>query len=114
VNTPFYWFLAFVTVVFGGSFLLWRKAIEAIGRQVTEHAKVNARAYVRGAVYVAIAILSDFKEVFEKLSTDVAAVLPWWSWLVLFSTPLLGGLITLGAFLDNSAQRNQPAPKNNP
>ena len=111
MNTSFIGFLLFCLVVWGGMILIWRKAIGAVMGQVAAHAKLNARAYVRGAVYVGIAVLSDFKSVFEKLSSDVAMVLPWWSWLVMFSTPVLGGLITLGAFLDNSAQKNQPIPK---
>ena len=110
MNNPFWWFLSFVTVIFVGMYILWRKAIEAIGRQVTEHAKLNARAYVRGAVFVAVAAITDFIDAFEGLSSDVAAVLPWWSWLTFFLKPLLGALVTLGAFLDTSAQRNQPAP----
>lgn len=110
-NNSFLWFLVFCAVVWGGSLLLWRRAIGAIGRQVAAHAKLNARAYIRGAVYVAISVGTAFKEAFEKLSSDVAAVLPWWQWLIMFMIPVLAGLVTLGAFLDNSANHNRPVPK---
>lgn len=108
MNNSFVWFLVFSAVVWGGTILLWRKAIGVVCRQVTDHAKLNARAYIRGAIYVAIAVITSFKEVFEKLSSDVAMILPWWQWLIMFSVPVLSGLVTLGAFLDNSAASNRP------
>lgn len=110
MNNSFIWFLVFCLVVWGGSLLLWRRTIGVIGRQVADHARLNARAYIRGAVYVAISVGTAFKETFEKLSSDEAAVLPWWSWLIRFMIPVLAGLVTLGAFLDNSANRNLPVP----
>lgn len=113
MTNPFIWFLFFCVTVGAGFVLLWRKAIGAVTMQVTEHAKLNARSYIRGSIYVAIAAGTAFKETFEKLSSDVAAVLPWWQWLIMFGAPVLAGLVTLGAFLDNSSASNRATPPEN-
>jgi len=110
-SSPFVWFLMFLSILIGGLAVLCRRIITVICKQVAEHAKLNAQAYIRGFIYVSIAFLSDLKDVFENLSTDVAKVLPWWSWVVLFTTPILGALVTLGAFLDKSAASNRQIPK---
>lgn len=114
-SSPFTWFIGIVLIGAGLAWWIWRDLIDEIIRQITSHAKGNTRRYVRGFVYVAVAGLSDLKEVFTNLSKDVADIMPWWSWIVLFTTPLLGMLVTLGAYLDTSAHnKNDPPPAPQP
>lgn len=103
--SPVMWFFAFAIVVWGGAIYFWRGAIKELSIEAGAHAKLYAAAYARGAALVSISALQSFIEVFERLSPDVANVLNWYGWLVLFSKPVLAALITFGAFMDTSVQR---------
>jgi hypothetical protein len=100
-------FLVFVALVWGSILLFWRRALATLSREAGMHAKLNARAYAKGTAVCAAAALKDFIQVFSGLSSDVAAVLPWWSWLTMFSQPVLAALLTLIAFFDTSVATAQ-------
>src|SRR5687768_1240144 len=82
-----------------------RGALSALSGRAAEHAKTYAGAYAKGAALVAIAVLTSFDENFKALSPDVAAILPWWSWLALFFKPVIAGLAVYVAFVDGSIKK---------
>lgn len=105
MSHPFVWFLIFCTVVWGSILYFARGAIDHMSRQFSAHAKSYAPAYARGGALIAIAALSSFIEVFEKLSSDMAVNLPWWMWLAMFAKPVLSALTVFAAFLDTTVKR---------
>jgi hypothetical protein len=52
---------------------------------------------------------TSFDDTFAKLSPDVAASLPWWSWVSMGTKPVQAGLAVVIAFLDRSFGRAQDA-----
>jgi hypothetical protein len=104
-NNPFVWFLIFVFVVWGAVFIFMRPVLATLSKQAAEHAKLYAAAYVKGSALVAIAVLTSFGETFKALSPDVAAILPWWSWLDLFFKPIVAGLAVYVAFVDGTMKK---------
>lgn len=103
--TTLHWFLLFVVVVWGS--LLWflRGVMAELSKQATSHAKLYAAAYAKGGALIAIAVFTSFGETFEKLSSDVAVVLPWWSWLSMFFQPVIAGLAVYVAFVDSTVKK---------
>lgn len=102
---PFHWFLIFVAVVWGSILWFARGIISTLSRHAAEHAKVYAGAYAKGSALIAVAVLTSFGETFKALSPDVAAVLPWWSWLALFFQPVISGLAVYVAYVDGSMKK---------
>jgi hypothetical protein len=103
--SPFLLFVVFLLVVWGSAIYLARNVIRGLSAHAAENVKLYAPAFAKGGALVAIATLSSFVEIFEKLSSDVAAVLPWWSWLTMFCVPVIAALTTLVAFMDRSLER---------
>lgn len=102
---PFYWFLVFVAVVIGLLYAFAREAMRVLSKQAAVHAKLYAGAYARGGALVAIAVFTSFRETFQSLSPDVAAVLPWYSWLEKFLAPVIAGLAVFVAFQDGTVKK---------
>lgn len=106
MNTPLVWFIVVLCAIWIPLAWLARKSIEQISAQAAFHAKAYAAAYAKGGALMAIAALTSYDETFSKLSSDVAAVLPWWHWLALFFKPVVAMLAVLVAFLDGTVQRS--------
>ena len=98
-------FVVFVVLVWGSIIFLLRGMLKGLSLHAAESVKRYAPAFTKGAALVAIAALSDFVEIFEKLSSDVALVTPWWTWLCYLFGPVIGALTTLVAFMDRSLER---------
>lgn len=105
MNSPLVWFIVVFCAFWLPFVWLARKSIEQISAQAAFHAKAYAAAYAKGGALMAIAALTSYDETFSKLSSDVAAVLPWWHWLALFFKPIVAMLAVLVAFLDGSVQK---------
>ncbi len=73
-----------------------------------KHAKVYARAYVKGGALVVVAMIASFDENFRPLTKDVAALQPWWMWAILFLKPIGAGLAVVIAFLDKTVANTAP------
>jgi len=101
-SSPFVWFLVFVFIVWGGIFIFLRRVLATLSKRAAEHADSYAGAYLKGSALIAIAVLNSFKQTFQALSPDVAAVLPWWSWLGMFFEPVIAGLAVYMAFTDGT------------
>jgi len=106
MNSPLVWFIVVLCAVWIPLAWLARKTIEELSRQAAHHAKTYASAYTKGGALMAIAALTAYDETFSKLSSDVAAVLPWWHWLALFFKPVVAMLAVLVAFIDGTVQRS--------
>lgn len=106
MNSPLVWFIVVFCAFWLPFVWLARKSIEQISAQAAFHAKSYAAAYAKGGALMAIAALTSYDETFSKLSSDVAAVLPWWHWLALFFKPVVAMLAVLVAFLDGTVQRS--------
>lgn len=105
MNNPFTWFLV---LVFGGliSFAyLARRVLRELTEQAAIHAKLYSAAYAKGGALIVIAMMSSFVENFEKLSSDVATLLPWWMWVAMFVKCVIPGLTTYVAFVDRTMER---------
>lgn len=102
MNTPFTWFLIFVALVASAVFWFARGVIAILSKQAAVHAGRYSGAYAKGSALVSIAVFTSYDETFKSLSPDVAAVLPWWSWLALFLKPIVAGLAVYVAFVDGT------------
>lgn len=105
MSTPAIIFVAFIVVVWGSVIWLFKGVFKGISHAAAENVKRYAPAYAKGGALIAIAAFSSFVEIFEKLSSDVASVLPWWAWLTLFSKPVIAALTTYVAFVDRTMER---------
>jgi hypothetical protein len=97
--------IGFVVLVWGSIAWLARGVIVGLSKQAAENVKNYAPAYAKGGVLILVAALTTFVETFEKLSSDVAAVLPWWSWLCLLCKPVIVAGTTYVAFMDRTVER---------
>lgn len=97
--------LIFVVLVWGSLAYFGRGVIAGLSRQAAENVKTYAPAYAKGGVLIMVAALTTFVETFEKLSSDVAGVLPWWSWLCLLCKPVIVAGTTYVAFVDRTMER---------
>ncbi len=106
MNSPLVWFIVVLCAIWIPFLWLARRAIGEVSAQAAHHAKQYAAAYAKGGALMAIAAMTSYDETFSKLSSDVAAVLPWWHWLALFFKPVVAMLAVLVAFLDRTVQRS--------
>lgn len=105
MNTPLAWFVIFVLCVGGAVLWFARGVISILSKQAAYHAATYSGAYAKGSALVAIAVFTSYDETFKALSTDVAAVLPWWGWLALFLKPIVAGLAVYVAFVDGTMKK---------
>lgn len=105
MNSPLVWFIVVLCAIWIPFLWLARRAIGEVSAQAAHHAKQYAAPYAKGGALMAIAAMTSYDETFSKLSSDVAAVLPWWHWLALYFKPIVAMLAVLVAFLDGSVQK---------
>lgn len=83
----------------------FRGVFKTLINTATEHAAVYSAAYVKGACLIYIGAGTTFKEVFQPVTIDQAALFSWWDWYIHFNAPIITGASLLAAFLDKSVQR---------
>lgn len=101
----FYLFLGFVLIVWGSVIWFARDVFKGVMKHAAENVKVYAPAYAKGGALMAIAAFSSFVDVFEKLSSETAAMMSWWVWLTFLSKPVIAALTTYVAFVDRTMER---------